>query len=104
MPGFPTHLLLIPLAEIVGVIVPLPGGIGALEGAVQKAYEMAGFQPGLGFLAAGAYRVTTVVIAAIGAGFYMTARRRIQSILAESDQSSDEADDEERPAESTGET
>ena len=82
-PSYVTHLLLIPLAEIVGVIVPLPGGVGALEAAVQKSYELAGANPGIGLLAVGAYRVTTILVAAIGSVYYLASKRQIQELLAE---------------------
>jgi len=81
-PSYVAHLLLIPLAEIVGVIVPVPGGVGALEGAVQKSYELAGANPGIGLLAAGAYRLTTILIAIIGSVYYFASKRQIQELLA----------------------
>jgi uncharacterized membrane protein YbhN (UPF0104 family) len=82
VPGYAAHLFLIPVAEIVGVIVPLPGGVGALEGAVQKSYEMAGANPQVGFLTAGIYRLNTIVIALVGAAFYVLQKRRIATLLA----------------------
>lgn len=82
VPDYASHLFLIPVAEIIGVIVPLPGGVGALEGAVQKSYELAGASPQIGFLAAGAYRATTIVIAMVGAGIYVLQQKRIASLLA----------------------
>ena len=88
-PSYVTHLLLIPLAEIVGVIVPLPGGVGALEAAVQKSYELAGANAGIGLLAVSAYRVTTILIAAIGAVYYFASKRQIQELLAEGHAKSD---------------
>ena len=81
VPGYVTHLLLIPPAEIVGVFVPTPGGLGALEGAVQTAYQLAGAAGGVGLLAAGAYRATTIFIAGIGGIYYAAARRQIQSLM-----------------------
>lgn len=81
-PSYVTHLLLIPLAEIVGVIVPLPGGVGALEAAVQESYRLAGANPGIGLLAVGAYRVTTILVAGIGSIYYLGSRRQIQELLA----------------------
>ncbi len=93
VPSYATHLLLIPLAEIVGVIVPTPGGLGALEGAVQTAYQLAGAAGGVGLLAAGAYRATTIFIAGIGGIYYMSARRQIQRLMdAEQSRSSDTSD------------
>jgi glycosyltransferase 2 family protein len=84
-PDYVTHLLLIPLAEIIGVIVPVPGGIGALEGAVQESYKLAGADPGIGLLVAGAYRVTTILIAAVGSVYYLSARRQIRALMAEAE-------------------
>ncbi|MGE3317364.1 MAG: hypothetical protein AB7O26_19790, partial [Planctomycetaceae bacterium] len=37
---------------------------------------------GAGFATAVAYRVVTVLVAAIGAGYYLTARKRIDSVRA----------------------
>lgn len=93
VPNYATHLLLIPLAEIVGVIVPTPGGLGALEGAVQTAYQLAGAAGGVGLLAAGAYRATTIFIAAIGGIYYASARRQIQSLMDAERQSDAENDE-----------
>ena len=90
-PSYVTHLLLIPLAEIVGVIVPLPGGVGALEAAVQQSYKLAGANAGIGLLAVGAYRVTTVLVAAIGSFYYLASKRQIQEMLAEEQASSEAA-------------
>lgn len=90
-PSYVTHLLLIPLAEIVGVIVPLPGGVGALEAAVQKSYELARANAGIGLLAVGAYRVTTILVAAIGSVYYLASKRQIQELLAEEQAKSDAA-------------
>jgi uncharacterized protein (TIRG00374 family) len=82
MPGYVAHLFMIPLAEIFGVIVPLPGGVGALEYAVKESYEMAGANPEVGLLAAGVYRLTTIVIAIAGGGFYVMQKKRIATLLA----------------------
>jgi uncharacterized membrane protein YbhN (UPF0104 family) len=90
-PGYWAHLLLIPGAELAAVALPLPGGVGVLEGAVQFCYGIANEASGLavdpkaaaaaGFATAVAYRVITIVIAAIGAGYYLTARRKISESL-----------------------
>lgn len=95
VPNYATHLLLIPLAEIVGVIVPFPGGVGALEWAVRTAYQLAGAAGGVGLLAAGAYRATTIFIAGIGGIYYASARRQIQRLMdaeRQSDSESGQAD------------
>jgi len=38
-PDYWTHLMLIPGAEVASVFVPVPGGVGALEGAVIYVYH-----------------------------------------------------------------
>jgi uncharacterized membrane protein YbhN (UPF0104 family) len=92
-PGYWAHLLLIPGAELAAVALPLPGGVGVLEGAVKYCYglanEAAGFPvsasvaEGAGFATAVAYRVVTVLVAAIGAGYYLTAKKKIDSVRHE---------------------
>jgi glycosyltransferase 2 family protein len=104
VPDYATHLFLIPLAEIIGVITPVPAGLGALEGAVQESYRLAGATPEIGFLAAGAYRATSLVIAIAGAGFYVLQKKRIAALLASdpdrlgNDASADETSDHDDPA------
>ena len=112
-PGYWAHLLLIPGAELFGALPFTPGGVGTLEGAVGFCYWIAnetldlqrtealaaGFFTALrlfflsgvrteaaaaGVFTALGYRVITFVIAAVGAGYYWTARREISSVLEES--------------------
>jgi uncharacterized protein (TIRG00374 family) len=90
VPSLVMHLQLVPPAELAGVIVPLPGGTGALEKAVEKLYVFAGGSGDRGFLATIAYRLVTIVIAVGGAVWYFLARREIDAVL------------EETPAESIG--
>ncbi len=83
IPSFVEHLQILPPAELVGVVVPLPGGTGALEGAIGYFYTIAGSRQGQGFLAGIAYRLVTIVLAVVGAGWYMSARREIDDVLHE---------------------
>lgn len=85
VPSFLSHLFFIPAAEFVGVIVPVPGGVGALEFAVARFYEHAGAANGTGLLTCLAYRAVTLTIAAIGAGYYLTSRREIAQAMHSSD-------------------
>lgn len=92
-PGYWAHLLLIPGAELAAVALPLPGGVGVLEGAVKFCYGLANEAAGLpvaasvaegaGFATAVAYRVVTVLVASIGAGYYLTARKKIDQVRQE---------------------
>lgn len=90
-PGYWQHLMLIPGAELAGVLIPLPGGVGALEGAIMYVYGVANRAAGMlvdanaaeaaGLFTAIAYRVVCVVVAAVGAGYYLTGRRQIEAVL-----------------------
>jgi uncharacterized membrane protein YbhN (UPF0104 family) len=92
-PGYWTQLLLIPIAELFAFVVPVPGGIGALEGAIKYYYVVANAALGgvgvtaaqagaAGLGAALANRLATVIIVAIGAGYYMMARGEIRRVIA----------------------
>jgi uncharacterized membrane protein YbhN (UPF0104 family) len=95
-PGYWAHLMLVPGAELASVVIPLPGGVGALEGAIIYVYVLANEAvrgsvsradvEAMGLFAATGYRLITVVVALFGAGYYMTARRDISRLLADQDQ------------------
>lgn len=92
-PSYWAHLMLIPGAELAAVIPLFPGGVGVLEVAVQLCYGIANQAAGLpvsadeanaaGFFTAIAYRAITIVVAAVGAGYYITARKRVDALLEE---------------------
>lgn len=82
VPGFWEHQQFMPAAELAGVFFPLPAGMGALEGAIGYFYKLDGKSSGDGVLTGVAYRVISLLIAAIGAVFYASLRREIQSALA----------------------
>jgi uncharacterized protein (TIRG00374 family) len=96
-PGYWAHLLLIPGAEVGAVFIPVPAGLGALEGLMGKGYEVANEANGspvsadeaaaAGVATTLAYRATTIVIAAIGALYYFASRREIDRALRERDES-----------------
>ena len=89
-PDLLTHFFFMPSAELFGAFVPLPAGMGALEAAVQFFYEA--LRPGsvspqtgqgAGLLASLAFRVVTLIVAACGGGYYLTARQKIDEALAQ---------------------
>jgi len=90
-PGYWMHLLLIPIVELFAVILPVPGGVGAIEGGVGYAYLVANEAMGLptvdavatGVAVGLAFRIATIVIAAVGAGYYLTSRSEIGRIMSE---------------------
>lgn len=91
-PGYWTQLMLIPVAEVFAFVAPAPGGIGALEWGIQSCYAVAIQAMGNGQItveqakaagigAALANRLATVLIVAVGAGYYMMARGEIGRVI-----------------------
>jgi glycosyltransferase 2 family protein len=86
IPDFAMHLYFMPNAELSGVLVFFaPGGAGVLEAAIQLFYEQlrpseieAAQAAAAGLMAGLAFRVVTVVIAAIGGGYFITARKDLE--------------------------
>lgn len=84
-PDYLAHLMLIPAAEIISTFAPVPGGVGALEGAVIYIYHLTstsadGSIPGTvaqatGLASALTYRIVRVTVAAVGAVYYMVSDR-----------------------------
>lgn len=84
-PSFAAHFVIVPIAMVAGAI-PLPGGLGAVEYALDFLYrgissvEIAERQ---GFIIALAYRVLTMVIASIGLVYYLAGRRELRTVMRE---------------------
>jgi glycosyltransferase 2 family protein len=95
VPGYWAHLLLIPGAEVGAVFIPVPAGLGAMEGMVAQCYEISNQAAGMpvpadkaraaGIATSIAYRVVTMVIAVIGAVYYFASRREIDRALGSGD-------------------
>jgi uncharacterized membrane protein YbhN (UPF0104 family) len=88
IPDLTTHFYFMPNAELFGVLIPVPGGVGALEEAIKWFYVelntgsvSAEQAAGAGLMAALAFRVVTAGIAAIGVGYYFTARKELASAM-----------------------
>jgi uncharacterized membrane protein YbhN (UPF0104 family) len=84
-PSWGDHLVACPLALLTGVL-PLPlSGLGALEFVLEKLYPILSpdAMPGQGLLAAFAYRGTTIVIAIVGLGYYLSARKEVSGAIDE---------------------
>lgn len=88
IPLYWSHLQFVPAAELAGVIVPLPGGTGALEEAVAVFYGLAGASHDNGFLTAIAFRVISIVLAGIGGCYYFTTRREVDQALEDDHEAS----------------
>ncbi len=90
IPDLTAHFYFMPNAELFGVLIPTPGGMGALEGAISWFYaelrpeSVALMQAeGAGAMAAIAFRVINLVLVAIGGGYYLTSRREISAAIKE---------------------
>lgn len=89
VPSLLTHYYFMPVAELFSVLIPTPGGIGALEGAIQRFYVslMNGVLPAAqaaaaGFVAAMAFRAVQLLVAGIGAIYYMISRDEISAAIS----------------------
>ncbi len=90
-PGFLEHLVISPMASAFGSL-PLPGGLGAFEVALDFLYRRVSPErvaESQGFVIALAYRVMTLLIATIGVGYYLTSRREVRRLMAEAKQQSE---------------
>ena len=86
-----THFIIIPVAMVAGAI-PLPGGLGALEYALDflfRAVSTAAVAPNQGFIVALAYRVVQLAIASIGLGYYLAGRSDVQQLIDEANEQTD---------------
>jgi uncharacterized membrane protein YbhN (UPF0104 family) len=99
-PSYLGHLLLIPAAELLGVVIPTPGGIGALEGAVQGVFVIANqisatpvdnqLAAAAGFSTALIFRAVNMLTALVGAVYYFFSRQEIEEVLEEEEHVLDE--------------
>lgn len=82
-PGFVTHALVVPIAEVAASVLPLPGGIGAREGAMQYLYSTVSTSGAVageaGFYVAIGFSLVSIVVAAAGAGIAMLLAGRRES-------------------------
>ncbi len=92
-PSLASHMVMVPLAMIAG-IVPLPmSGLGAVEGvyeffyrSIPQAIEGASAVlpgKGIGTLVSLAYRIVSLAVAVIGIGYYLAARREVAEVMHE---------------------
>lgn len=103
IPGFIDHVVGLPLPEALSAAVPTPGGVGALEGAVAWFYqqhqqstvpdstkEQLATALGNGVLTALGYRLTMLVLGAVGIVYYLSSRGEIRRAVKEVDGESGE--------------
>ena len=88
-PTFQQHMMIVPIAGIVGTVPLTPNGLGTTEFAIEKLYQkMPGVQvsTGDGTLVALGRRVTDIAVALIGLAFYLANRSEVQEVYAEAEQ------------------
>lgn len=84
-PSLAAHFVVAPIAMVAGA-APLPGGFGAMEGALSFMYQALSPAKVLaiqGLVIALAFRSLTLVIASIGAIYYVVDRREVRELMAE---------------------
>ena len=82
-PSLATHFAIIPIASVANA-VPLPGGLGALElalDAVYRAVSPPGAVPRQGFIVALGYRFLTLFVAGFGIYFWIAGRKKVANLL-----------------------
>ena len=93
-PSWSEHLVLVPVAGLVGAIPLTPNGLGTTEFAIEELYKtMPGgseVATGDGTLVGLGRRVTDLAVAFVGLGFYLGHRREVDEVFAEAEQEADE--------------
>jgi uncharacterized protein (TIRG00374 family) len=95
-PPWSEHVVIVPLAGVAGAIPLTPSGLGTMEFAVEELYRAmpggAHVVKGDGTLVALGRRVTDIVVAMIGLGFYFGHRREVRQVIAEAEAVADQTD------------
>jgi len=94
-PSLAAHVIVAPLAILAGT-VPLPGGLGAVEYALDFLYRAVSpttVAARQGFLVAIGYRVVTMAIAAVGFVYYLTSRGEVRELIEEATHEQEEANE-----------
>ena len=85
-PTLGDHFIIVPLSCVAGALPLTPAGLGTFEAAMSELYRLlpAG-GAGDGFIVALAYRLITIVIAAIGIVYYWASRREMHELIEEAE-------------------
>jgi uncharacterized protein (TIRG00374 family) len=88
-PSWAQHMVIVPVAGLVGAIPITPSGLGTTESAIEVLYQVmpggGGSEAGDGTLVAVGRRVTDIAVALVGLGFYLTHRREVAEVFAEAE-------------------
>ncbi len=92
-PSLRQNVTIVPIALVTGAMPLTPGGLGLTETALAKLYGAIGLHESDGALVALTYRALTYVVAAVGACYYLSAKRRNDRLLEEAEILADEIDE-----------
>jgi uncharacterized membrane protein YbhN (UPF0104 family) len=89
-PSLGAHMIIVPIANLAGA-VPLPGGLGAYELALDFLYR--GIAPELvdprqGFVVALGFRVVAILVAMVGLVYYLAGRKEVRELIEEAERES----------------
>ena len=85
LPSFGEHFVIVPLAMVANTL-PLPGGLGGFEFALDFLYRgmsTAAVAESQGFVIALGYRIATLFVAMVGVFFYLSRRQEVNELLEE---------------------
>jgi len=88
-PSLPDHLIIVPLSMVAGALPFTPAGLGTFEYAMGELYSYvpaAGPGDAVGLLVAMAFRIVTIVIAAIGVVVYWACRHEVREVMHEAEE------------------
>jgi glycosyltransferase 2 family protein len=92
-PPWSEHVVIVPVAGLVGAIPLTPSGLGTTEFAVEELYKAMPdgkeTASGDGTLVGLGRRVTDIAVAMVGLGFYLGHRREVEEVFAEAEEAAD---------------
>lgn len=94
-PTLGTHFVIVPIAMVANAI-PLPGGLGAFEAALDFLYRgvaEVGFASERGFVVALGYRLITMLLGLIGVYYYVAGRRQVSALIQVAEESPEDGPD-----------
>ena len=85
-PSLAEHFIIVPLSLVAGALPLTPGGLGEFEVAMDVLYNLVPVEgKDYGIIVALAYRLATILIAAMGVVYYWSSRREVTEILEEAE-------------------
>jgi uncharacterized protein (TIRG00374 family) len=88
-PPWVQHLVIVPVAGLVGAIPMVPGGVGTMEYAVEEMYQampgIGAVKEGTGTLVGLGRRVNDIAVALVGLLFYLGHRREVREVYKEAE-------------------